>query len=264
MRSSSTCTSSSAPSHEAVCSLLNSLNGIFAFILLDEATGEHLIARDHMGIVPLYTGRDAEGSLWVASELKALVDICVTFEDFPPGHYMNRSGELRAWYTPAWHDESFISSAPLDLARLRTELEEAVRRQLMSDVPYGVLLSGGLDSSLIAAIAAGICANRVEDEGKSGAWWPRLHSFSVGLHDSPDLKMARIVAKQIGTVHHEFIFTVQEGLDAISSVIYHLETYDVTTIRAATPMFLMSRKSRTQQRPSLLAAGCTLCTEWMS
>ena len=222
--------------------MLNQLNGIFAFILLDEQTGRHVIARDHMGIIPLYTGRDEEGSLWISSELKALVDICVTFEDFPPGTFMTEEGERVVWYTPMWHDEAYLPSAPLDLVKLRVGLEDAVRRQLMSDVPYGVLLSGGLDSSLIASIAARICASRVEDEGKSPAWWPRLHSFSVGLSNSPDLKMARVVAKEIGTVHHEFVFTIEEGLDAISDVIYHLETYDVTTIRAATPMYLMSRK----------------------
>jgi asparagine synthase (glutamine-hydrolysing) len=232
-----------SPSPTGVSDFLNQLNGIFAFILLDESTGNFLIARDHMGIIPLYTGRDAEGSLWISSEMKALVDICVTFEDFPPGHYMTQDGDKVAWYCPVWHDEQYISSNPLDLVKLRVGLEDAVKRQLMSDVPYGVLLSGGLDSSLIAAIAARVCANRVEDEGKSAAWWPRLHSFSVGLSNSPDLKMARVVANVIKTVHHEFIFTVEEGLDAISDVIYHLETYDVTTIRAATPMYLMSRKS---------------------
>ena len=239
---------------DGVKRMLNELNGIFAFILLDESTGRYLIARDHMGIIPLYYGRDAEGSLWVASEMKALADICVTFEDFPPGHFLLGGGDghqpastadnkPQAWYTPTWHDETYISTTPLQLTQLREGLEEAVRRQLMSDVPYGVLLSGGLDSSLIAAIAARICAKRVEDEGQTAAWWPRLHSFSVGLSNSPDLKMARMAAKEIGTVHHEFIFTIDEGLDAISDVIYHLETYDVTTIRAATPMYLMSRKS---------------------
>ena len=239
---------------DGVRRMLNELNGIFAFILLDESTGRFLVARDHMGIIPLYTGRDAEGSLWIASEMKALADICVTFDDFPPGHFLMGGGDglqpqstadnkPQPWYTPTWHDETYISTTPLQLTQLREGLEEAVRRQLMSDVPYGVLLSGGLDSSLIAAIAARICAKRVEDEGQTAAWWPRLHSFSVGLSTSPDLKMARVVAKEIGTVHHEFIFTIDEGLDAISDVIYHLETYDVTTIRAATPMYLMSRKS---------------------
>ena len=228
--------------HEGIIAALNQLNGIFAFILLDETTGGFLIARDHMGIIPLYIGRDAEGALWVSSEMKAIVDICVTFEDFPSGHFLTEAGEKIPWYQPPWHDELYLSSAPLDLPKLRLGLEEAVKRQLMSDVPYGVLLSGGLDSSLIAAIAAQICANRVEDEGKTAAWWPRLHSFSVGLSNSPDLKMARVVAAEIKTVHHEFIFTIAEGLDAISDVIYHLETYDVTTVRAATPMYLMSRK----------------------
>ena len=247
-------------SHAGLVTALNALNGIFAFILLDESTGDYVIARDHMGIIPLYIGRDAEGSLWIASELKSIVDICVTFEDFPPGHYMTQAGDKVPWYTPRWHDETYLSDAPLDLPRLRQGLEEAVKRQLMSDVPYGVLLSGGLDSSLIAAIAAKICANRIEDEGKTAAWWPRLHSFSVGLHNSPDLKMARVVAAEIKTVHHEFIFTIEEGLDAISDVIYHLETYDVTTVRAATPMYLMSRKSQPHSR-TLHSDSPHVCSE---
>ena len=224
-------------------SWLNRLNGIFAFVLLDEKTGEIIVARDHMGIIPLYMGRDEHGSLWVSSELKGLNDICVTFEDFLPGHfYSSKTKIMTKWYNPKWHDETFIPTAAYNPKELANKLEEAVKRQLMSDVPYGVLLSGGLDSSLIAAIASKICSKRVEDGGQSQAHWPRLHSFSVGLAESPDLKMAQVVAKHIGTVHHEYVLTVQECLDAISDVIYHLETYDVTTIRAGTPMYLMARK----------------------
>lgn len=222
---------------------LNKLNGIFAFILVDERTNDFLIARDHMGIIPLYYGTDAEGSLWVSSEMKGLVDVCVTFDDFPPGHYMTTDRKIQPWYTPAWKDESFLPNTPLDLVELKTQLEDAVRRQLMSDVPYGVLLSGGLDSSLIAAIASRINAERVAaNPDAKNDWGAKLHSFSIGLRGSPDLAAAEIVAKQIGTIHHAFEFTIEEGLDAYNDVIYHLETYDVTTIRAATPMYLMSRR----------------------
>jgi asparagine synthase (glutamine-hydrolysing) len=222
---------------------LNKLNGIFAFVLNDERNDRFLAARDHMGIIPLYMGRDADGAIWFSSELKAIHDICVSFEDFPPGHYYDsKVGKLVRWYAPQWHDETILSENALDLTKLREGLESAVRRQLMSDVPYGVLLSGGLDSSVIAAITAKICANRVEAEGRSPAWWPRLHSFSVGLKESPDLKAARVVADELKTVHHEFTFTVDEGINALHDVIFHLETYDVTTIRAATPMYLMARK----------------------
>lgn len=222
---------------------LNQLNGIFAFVLVDETRNRYIVARDHMGICPLYMGRDADGAVWVASELKALHDVCVTFEDFPPGHvYVSDRDEFIKWYNPKWHDEDWVPTPPLDLVKLREQFEAAVTRQLMSDVPYGVLLSGGLDSSLVSAIAARICSKRIEDDQKSSAWWPKLHSFSVGLKGSPDLIFARQVADYLQTIHHEFIFTVEEGIDALSDVIYHLETYDTTTIRASTPMYLMSRK----------------------
>jgi len=226
-------------------SFLDSMNGIFAFVLLDETNDSFIAARDHMGICPLYLGRDADGAIWIASELKALADLCVTFEDFSPGHYYDsKTDKYVQWYKPTWWDPEWIPSPdlPLNTKAIREGLEAAVKRQLMSDVPYGVLLSGGLDSSLVASIASRICAKRIEDDSKTSAWWPRLHTFSIGLKESPDLKMARKVADYLGTVHHQFIFTVQEGLDALSDVIYHLETYDVTTCRAATPMYLMSRK----------------------
>ena len=234
--------------------IANMLNGIFAFILVDESKKRWYIVRDHMGIMPLYSGRDASGAQWVSSEMKGLHDVCAVdcggqgFADVQPGTVfdssIDRTDEQKTsrWYTPSWHDSSKYTSEPLDLARLKSGLEAAVSRQLMSDVPYGVLLSGGLDSSLIAAVAARVCAMRVESHNTQAAWWPRLHSFSIGLHDSPDLVAAEKVAKHIGTVHHAYVFTVEEGVNAISDVIYHLETYDVTTIRAATPMYLMSRK----------------------
>lgn len=225
---------------------LQKLNGIWAFVLVDEKTGRTVIARDHMGIIPLYIGHDKDGNMWVASELKALHDVCVSFEDFPPGHvYDSETGETSQWYEPKWWDENRCPDNKMDIKGLHDKMYEAVERQLMSDVPYGVLLSGGLDSSIVSAIAAKVCEKKKAAsaaEGKSATWWPQLHSFSIGLETSPDLKAARKVAEHIGTVHHEFVFTVQEGLDALSDVIRHLETYDVTTCRAATPMYLMSRK----------------------
>lgn len=225
---------------------LPELNGMFAFCLVDERKpGTWMIARDHIGIIPLYMGRDAKGNLWVASELKALFDICVFFEDFPPGHYLtNDTPKPVPWYQPPWNDAKWFPSTPINLEELRTRLFESVRGQLMSDVPYGVLLSGGLDSSIISAIASKLCNTRIESEGKEPAWYPRLHSFSIGLEGSPDLAAAKVVADHLGTVHHAFQFTPQEGLDAYRNVIYHLETYDVTTVRASTPMFLMARKIR--------------------
>jgi asparagine synthase (glutamine-hydrolysing) len=222
---------------------LNRLSGIFAFVLHDKRNGTYLIARDPIGVNPLYMGRDDRGNLYVASEMKALVDFCRVIEDFPPGHFMTRETEAPvAYYQPAWRSYEAVAEGPLDSAGLRTGLEDAVRRQMMSDVPYGVLLSGGLDSSIIAAVAQKFAANRIEDDGHSAAWWPRLHSFAIGLAGSPDLVAARRVAQAIGTVHHELLFTVQEGLDALHDVIAHIETYDVTSIRASTPMFLMARK----------------------
>ncbi|HNV72812.1 MAG TPA: asparagine synthase B, partial [Candidatus Ozemobacteraceae bacterium] len=224
---------------------LNRLNGIFAFILWDPKNNDYLIARDHIGIIPLYIGWDTDGNMYVASEMKAIADRCKRLEEFPPGHYYKGSeGKMVKYYRPAWAEPNVVPQKPLDLGFLRQSLEEAVRRQLMCDVPYGVLISGGVDSSIISAVAARYCARRVESAGKEQAWWPTLHSFSVGLKESPDLKMARKVAEYIKSTHHEIHFSVQEGLDALSDVIYHLETFDITTIRAATPMYLMARKIR--------------------
>lgn len=224
---------------------LDALNGIFAFVLHDEEQGRYLIARDHLGIVPLYTGRGPEGALYVASEMKALVPVCDSVAEFPPGHVLDSEvGEPVRYYAPAWRGYDQAEGASLEPAALRTAVEDAVRRQLMSDVPYGVLLSGGLDSSVIAASVARFAERRVENGGRSAAWWPRVHSFAIGLADAPDLAAARRVAEHLGTVHHEFHFTVQEGLDALHDVVHHLETYDVTTIRAGTPMYLLARRVR--------------------
>jgi asparagine synthase (glutamine-hydrolysing) len=218
------------------------LNGIFAFVIYDPRDGDFFIARDHMGINPLYWGRDGEGNLFVASEMKALYDLCTKVEVFPPGHYYSsKGGKLVKWYEPRWATDGAIPRGEADLDKLRQALEDAVKRQLMSDVPYGLLISGGLDSSVIAAIAAKHAEKRVETDETQRAWWPRMHSFSVGLPGAPDTKYAKMVAKAIGSEHHEIEFTVQEALDAIPDVIYYLETFDVTTIRAGTPMFLMSR-----------------------
>jgi asparagine synthase (glutamine-hydrolysing) len=224
---------------------LNELNGIFAFVLYDAERDRYLIGRDHMGIVPLYTGRDEDGNLHVASEMKALVPVCRTIEEFPPGHVLDSEhGEPQRYYRPGWREYASVAGAAAEPAVLRAALEDAVRRQLMCDVPYGVLLSGGLDSSIIAASAKRFAARRIEDEGRSEAWWPQLHSFAIGLDGSPDLRAAAVVAGHLGTIHHGFTFTVQEGLDALSDVIHHLETYDVTTVRASTPMYLMARRIR--------------------
>lgn len=221
--------------------LCNMLSGIFAFALYDEKTGDYFIARDHIGIVPLYIGWDSEGVTYVASEMKALDEVCDLVLEFPPGsYYTGTSKEFVKWYDPEW--ARTVPTQAVSLEKLRTALESAVKQQLMCDVPYGVLISGGLDSSLIAAIAARHRHKRIESGETEEAWWPRLHSFSVGLEGSPDLSFARKVAGHIGTVHHEIIFTVQEGIDVIEDVIYHLETFDVTSIRAATPMYLMARK----------------------
>jgi len=221
---------------------INKLNGIFGFALYDKEEDTFLIARDHMGIIPLYVGRDEHGTLFVASELKALEGKCNKIESFPPGHFLsNDSDEFQRWYKPTWRNYEDVENNETSIEKLREALDAAVHRQLMSDVPYGVLLSGGLDSSITSALAKKYAEKRVEEHDQTGAWWPKLHSFATGLEGSPDLKAAKLVADHLDTVHHEIIFTIQEGLDAIKDVIYHLETYDVTTVRASTPMFLMAR-----------------------
>ena len=222
---------------------MNKQNGMFAFVLYDKKNGRYFIARDHIGIIPLYVGWDERGTFYVASEMKALSDYCTDIQEFPPGNYLLGTGKSKdfiRWYKPGWAEK--MPKKALSLTDLRGALEKSVKGEMMSDVPYGVLISGGLDSSLIAAIASKYRKKRVESGDQEEAWWPRLHSFAVGLEDSPDLKYARKVADYIGTVHHEIIFTIQEAFDAIRDVIYHLETFDVTTIRAATPMYLMARK----------------------
>lgn len=221
---------------------LNELNGIFGFVIYDSEKDAYLIARDHMGIIPLYIGWDIFGTLYVASELKALEGTCNKIEVFPPGHFMTQDNEHPVkWYNKDWMDYDKIKDNTSDIDELRTALEAAVHRQLMSDVPYGVLLSGGLDSSITSAIAKKYALKRIESDDHDEAWWPQLHSFAIGLEGSPDLAAAKKVADHIGTIHHEIIFTIQEGLDAIKDVIYHLETYDITTVRASTPMYLMAR-----------------------
>ena len=218
------------------------LNGIFAFALYDIKNNEYLIARDHIGIIPLYMGWDEKGTFYIASELKALEGYCNNIKIFPPGHYyFSKEGQLNQWYDRKWDHITLIDDEKKIAEKLRASLEKAVHRQLMTDVPYGVLLSGGLDSSIIAAIVKEYSNKRIETNDSSEAWWPRLHSFSIGLEGSPDLNAAKIVAKHIDSVHHEIIFTIQEGIDAINDVIYSLETYDVTTVRASTPMYLMAR-----------------------
>ena len=221
---------------------IDDLNGIFGFALYDVEKDEYFIARDHMGIIPLYIGWDKNGTFYVASELKALEGVCTKIELFPPGHYMtSKDGKLTKWYQRDWEDFDAVKDNDTSIIELQQALEDAVHRQLMSDVPYGVLLSGGLDSSVTSAIAKKYSQMRIEADDKEKAWWPQLHSFSVGLEGSPDLAAARKVADHIGTVHHEIKFTIQEGLDAIKDVIYQLETYDITTVRASTPMYLMAR-----------------------
>lgn len=221
---------------------IDEMNGIFAFALYDVEKDEYFIARDHMGIIPLYMGWDENGTFYVASELKALEGVCTKIELFPPGHFLSsKDGELTKWYSRDWKDYDAVKDNQTSIDEIHDALEAAVHRQLMSDVPYGVLLSGGLDSSVTSAIAKKYAEKRIESDDTQAAWWPQLHSFSVGLEGSPDLAAARLVATHIGTVHHEIKFTIQEGLDAIRDVVYNLETYDITTIRASTPMYLMAR-----------------------
>ena len=221
---------------------LDELNGIFGFALYDVEKDAYFIARDHVGIIPLYIGWDQNGTFYVASELKALEGVCTKIELFPPGHYMSSvDGQFVKWYHREWRDYEAVKDNQTSIAEVKKALEDAVHRQLMSDVPYGVLLSGGLDSSVTSAIAKKYAQKRIESDDKSAAWYPQLHSFSVGLEGSPDLVAAKKVADHIGTIHHEIKFTIQEGLDAIKDVIYNIETYDITTIRSSTPMYLMAR-----------------------
>lgn len=221
---------------------LEDLSGIFGFALYDAEKDEFLIARDPIGVIPLYIGKDSDGTVYVASELKALEGFCESYEPFLPGHYYwSKEGEMKRWYKRDWVDYENVKGSSLDVADVKQSLEDAVQRQLMSDVPYGVLLSGGLDSSVISAIAKKFASKRIETDGAQDAWWPQLHSFAVGLKGAPDLIAAKKVADHIGTVHHEINYTIQEGLDAIRDVIYYIETYDVTTVRASTPMYLLAR-----------------------
>ena len=224
---------------------LEDLNGIFAFVLYDEERDAFLIARDPIGVIPLYIGYDSDGTVYVASELKALEGQCERYEPFLPGHYYwSLEPGLKRYYQRDWMSYDAVKDNGASVSELHDALEDAVRRQLMSDVPYGVLLSGGLDSSVISAVAERFSEHRIEDNSQSRAWWPRLHSFAVGLKGAPDLAKARMVAEHIGTVHHEINYTVQEGLDALRDVIYFIETYDVTTVRASTPMYLLARVIR--------------------
>ncbi len=221
---------------------IEDLNGIFAFALYDKEKDCYLIARDHIGIVPLYMGWDLYGNFYVASELKALEGVCNKIQEFLPGHYLfSREGTMKRWYTRDWMDYDAVKDNVSSVDDLRNALEASVHRQLMSDVPYGVLLSGGLDSSVVSAIAKKFAPKRIESDDIADAWWPQLHSFAVGLEGSPDLAAARKVAGHIGTIHHEVNFTLEDGLNAIRDVIYHIETYDVTTVRASTPMYLLAR-----------------------
>ena len=228
--------------HEQICHMLEQLSGIFAFTLYDEERNEYLIARDPIGVIPLYIGYDSDGTVYVASELKALEGQCERYEPFLPGHYVtSKDNTVHRYYKRDWFDYDAVKDNPASVEAIRDGLTAAVKRQLMSDVPYGVLLSGGLDSSVISALAEKFSEHRIEDDSKTRAYWPRLHSFAVGLKGAPDLAKAKMVADHIGTVHHEINYTIQEGLDAIRDVIYFIETYDVTTVRASTPMYLLAR-----------------------
>ncbi|MCR4734040.1 MAG: asparagine synthase B [Treponema sp.] len=234
--------------------MIEKLSGIFAFALYDSEKDCYLIARDEIGVIPLYQGWDKAGRYYVASELKALEGDCVTIEEFPNGSYLfSKDKKIVKWYQRDWElyenvkdsaratDEKGEIINPAVIEKVRNGLENAVKAQLMSDVPYGVLLSGGLDSSVIAAITQKYSKKRIESDSREAAWWPQLHSFAVGLEGSPDLVAAKKAADYIGTVHHEVHFTIQEALDALPDVIYHIETYDITTVRASTPMYLLAR-----------------------
>ena len=221
---------------------LEELNGIYAFALYDEEKDDFLIARDPIGVIPLYIGHDKDGKVYCASELKALEGYCDTYEPFLPGHYyLGSEGKMVKWYHRDWENYDNVKDNGSSVKEVHDALEAAVKRQLMCDVPYGVLLSGGLDSSVISAIAKKYAAHRIETDSTQAAWWPQLHSFAVGLKGAPDLAKAKEVADFIGTVHHEINYTIQEGLDAVRDVIYFIETYDVTTVRASTPMYLLAR-----------------------
>ena len=234
--------------------MIEELSGIFAFALYDSENDTYLIARDEIGVIPLYQGWDKEDRYYVASELKALEGECVTLEEFPNGSYLwSRDKKITRWYKREWEAYTSVKAAPRAtnekgeiinpsvIEKVRNGLESSVKAQLMSDVPYGVLLSGGLDSSIIAAVTQKYSKKRIETDSKESAWWPQLHSFAVGLEGSPDLVAAKKAADYIGTVHHEVHFTIQEALDALPDVIYHIETYDITTVRASTPMYLLAR-----------------------
>ena len=223
-------------------SFLEDISGIFAFVLYDEEKDEFLIARDPIGVIPLYIGYDDDGTVYVGSELKALEGFCQRYEPFLPGHYYwSREPGMKRYYQRDWMQYDAVKDNDASVSAIHDALENAVKRQLMSDVPYGVLLSGGLDSSVISAIAEKYSEMRIENDSRTKAYWPRLHSFAVGLKGAPDLAKAKLVADHIGTVHHEINYTIQEGLDAIRDVIYYIETYDVTTVRASTPMYLLAR-----------------------
>ncbi len=222
---------------------LDDLQGMFAFVLYDSSQDRFLAARDHLGIIPLYHGRDESGNIYFASEMKALIDCCKTIEEFPPGHYWDSQADgPTKYYLRDWVDFDAVQNNESSPEMIQHALEDAVKSHMMSDVPFGVLLSGGLDSSVVSAIAQQYSQKRIEDDLQSNAWWPQIHSFAIGLEGSPDLDNAKTVADAIGTIHHTMHFTVQEGVDALREVIYHIETYDVTTIRASTPMWLMARK----------------------
>ena len=235
-------TSLTSTDSDAFPPFLERISGIFAFALYDHENDEFLIARDPIGVIPLYIGYDADGTVYVASELKALEGQCERYEPFLPGHYYwSKNPGIKRYYQRDWMEYDAVKNNSSDEEEIRQSLRQAVKRQLMSDVPYGVLLSGGLDSSIVSAIAERYSENRIEDNGQTRAYWPRLHSFAVGLKGAPDLEKARLVADYIGTVHHEINYTIQEGLDALHDVIYFIETYDVTTVRASTPMYLLAR-----------------------